>query len=83
MGNFGYQLGTISRLNARRSTQGKRKGRKTSKEMIKEGKKYMVILHRRFHWSFAVIDNTREKKLSTYDSGIQVSGSHKRPNHGK
>ena len=47
--------------------------------MVKEGKKYIEFAHHRFHGSFAVIDNTR-KKVSTYDPGIQISGSHKRSN---
>ena len=38
-----------------------------------------VIVHLTFHWSFTVIDHIR-KKLSPYDSGIQVGDSHKRPN---
>ena len=46
---------------------------------MKEERKYIVIIHHRFHWLFAVIGNTR-KKVSTYDSGLQISGSHKKPN---
>ena len=46
---------------------------------MKEEKKCIIIIHYRFHWSFAVIDNI-EKKLSTYDLGVQISGSHKKPN---
>ena len=42
---------------------------------MKEEKKYIMIIHYSFHWSFAVIDNIK-KKISTYDSGVQISGSH-------
>ena len=46
---------------------------------MKEEKKYITIIYYSFHWSFAVIDNTK-KKTSTYDSGVQISGSHSKPN---
>ena len=39
----------------------------------------MAIIHHQFYWSFTVIDNIR-KKLNTYDSGVQISGSHQKPN---
>ena len=38
-----------------------------------------MIIHYSFHWSFVVIDNIK-KKISTYDSGVQISGSHSKPN---
>ena len=47
--------------------------------MMKEKKKCIAIIHHRFHWSFTDIDNIR-KKLNKYDSGIQISGSHRKPN---
>ena len=47
--------------------------------MMRVEKKYIVIIHDGFHWSFTSIDNKR-KKLSVYDSGIQIGGSHKNPN---
>ena len=47
--------------------------------MMKEEKKCIVLIHYWFQWSFTAIDN-RKKKISTHDSGIQISGSHKKPN---
>ena len=47
--------------------------------MIREERKYIVIIHYGFHWSFTVRDNIK-KKLSAYDSGILIGGSHKKPN---
>ena len=43
--------------------------------MMKEEEIYIAIVHCKFHWSFAAMDNIR-KKLSAYDSGIQIGGSH-------
>ena len=59
--------------------KGREKAGKTLKEMMKEKKKYILITHYSFHWSFVVIDNIK-KKISTYDSGVQISGSHSKPN---
>ena len=59
--------------------KGKEKASKTLKEMMKEEKKYITIIHYSFHWSFAIIDNIK-KRISTYDSGVQISGSHSKPN---
>ena len=52
---------------------------KVFREMMKEKRKYTAIIHHRFHWSFTAIDNIR-KKLNTYDSGVQIGGSHNKPN---
>ena len=45
---------------------------------MKESKKYIMVIHYSFHWSFVVIDNIK-KKLNTYDSGVQISNSHSKP----
>ena len=58
---------------------GKEKAGRVLKEMMKVEKKYIVIIHYGFHWSFTIIDN-KSKKLSSYDSGIQKGGSHNKPN---
>ena len=42
---------------------------------MKEEKKYIIIIHYSFHWSFAIIDNIK-KRIGTYDSGVRISGSH-------
>ena len=57
----------------------KKQGSWSLKEMMKEKKKYIMNLHYSFHWSFVVIDDIKNK-LSTYDSGVQISGSHSKPN---
>ena len=60
--------------------KGKKAG-KPLKEMMGESRKYIMIIHYSFHWSFVVIDNTK-KKLDTYDSGITISKySHKKPHN--
>ena len=40
--------------------KGKEKASKTLKEMMKEEKKYITIIHYSFHWSFAIIDNIKK-----------------------
>ena len=40
--------------------KGREKAGKTLKEMIKEEKKYIMIIHCSFHWSFAVMDNKKK-----------------------
>jgi Ulp1 family protease len=40
---------------------------------------YIRIIHYSFHWSFAIVDNIK-KRISTDDSGVQISGSHSKPN---
>ena len=59
--------------------KGKEKAGKTLKKMMKEEKKYIIIIHYSFHWSFAIVD-TIKKRISTYDSGGWISGSHSKPN---
>ena len=50
---------------------GKEKAGKTLKEMMKEEKKHIIIIHYSFHWSFAIVDNIK-KRISMYDSGVYV-----------
>jgi len=58
--------------------KGRRAGRPL-REMMRENKKYIVVIHYNFHWSVVVIDNTK-KKIDTYDSGVTISKySHKEP----
>ena len=45
---------------------------------MEERKKYIMVIHYSFHWSFVVIDNIK-KKLNTYDSGVQISNGHSEP----
>ena len=59
--------------------KGKEAG-KTLKEMMREKRKYIMVIHYSFHWSVVVIDNIN-KKINTYDSGVTISNhSHKEPN---
>ena len=59
--------------------KGREKAGKPLREMMKESKKYIMVIHYSFHWSFVVIDNIK-KKLSTYDSGVKISKySHSKP----
>ena len=76
---IGHKLGSLHRIKTRGNIRGKEKAGKMFRKMMKEEKQYIAIIHCRFHWSFTTIDNIR-RKLSTYDSGMQISGSHKKPN---
>ena len=45
---------------------------------MKEEKKYIIIIHTASIGHLQIIDNI--KRISTYDSGVQISGSHSKPN---
>ena len=61
--------------------KGREKAGKPLKEMMEESKKYIMVIHYSFHWSFVIIDNIK-KRLSTYDSGVKISKySHEEPHN--
>ena len=71
--------GQYSELRPGEVHKGQEKAGKTLKNMMHEEKKYIMFIHYSFHWPFAVTDNIK-KEISTYDSGVQISGSHSKPN---
>ena len=58
--------------------KGREKAGKPLREMMEESKKYIMVIHCSFHWSFVVMDDIK-KKLNTYDSGVHISNSHSKP----